>query len=78
MVLAIISHGNGKLDLDRVFILGFSLASQKTDCQSSDRGFMSTYCCFETWAISFTTYCLCLSEEMLGAVASFCLESHMG
>ena len=28
-------------------------------------GFESTCCCFETWAISFTSHCLCLLEETL-------------
>ena len=41
-------------------------------------GFKTTCYCFETWAISFTPLCLCLSEETLKAVGPFYLVSMPG
>ena len=39
-------------------------------------GFKTTCCHFETWAISFTPLCLCLSEETLKAIGPFYLVSN--
>ena len=41
------------------------------DCQSRGRWFNPTYRRFETQAISFTSHCLCLSEETLKAGGPF-------
>ena len=43
--------------------------------RSKGPGFKTTCCRFETWTISFTSLCRCLSEESLKAVGPFYLVS---
>lgn len=43
------------------------------DCQSRRPGFESNCCRFDTGAIWFTEYCMCLLEETLKAVGPICL-----
>ena len=49
-----------------------------SDFRSWGPGFRTTYCCFETWATSFTLHSLCLSEEAVKAVGPFYLVSMPG
>ena len=54
------------------------LYGRATDVRSRGPGFETTCCCFETWAISFTPLCPCLSEETLKCVGPFYLVSMPG